>query len=229
MEWDAQVTAWLDEVLVGLRATGLVELVERTVAGVWERNVDRHDPVVAGDTATSLGITASENVRTLLLREDRDTWAARGVAITSEQQALVLRAAGLRVLLMKADAGVPAWSGTRWEAESDVRRLAAEDNAARYEPPPEHQTGQFWWPGLAPGAGEDPARLRHLVLVWSGDPVSATTTGRLGVPYAGPPGSAPWLALATLWKHGPDDVPRPPEPVIAVPRARRPPDVRALR
>ncbi|HWN26650.1 MAG TPA: hypothetical protein VNP37_06755, partial [Actinomycetospora sp.] len=72
-------------------------------------------------------------------------------------------------------------------------------------------------------------RLRHLVLVWSGDPVSATTAGRLGVPYAGPPGSAPWLAVATVWQHGPDDVPRPPEPVIAVPRARRPPDTWALR
>ncbi|MDF2979710.1 MAG: hypothetical protein K0S40_4438 [Actinomycetospora sp.] len=206
MGWDAQVTAWLDEVLVGLRATGLVELVERTVAGVWERNVDRHDPVVAGDTATSLGITASENIRTLLLREDQATWAARGVAITSVQQALVLRAAGLRVLLMKADAAAPAWSTTRWETESDVRRLAAEENAARYEPPPEHQTGQFWWPGLGrPGRRDD--------------------GGPAGRALRRPAGQ---LAVATVWRHGPDDVPRPPEPVIAVPRARRPPDVRAV-
>jgi hypothetical protein len=216
VEWDAQVMAWLDDVLAALRATGLADLVERTVAAVWERDVDRHDPVVAGDTATTLGITASENIRTLLLREDRDAWAARGVAITSVQQALVLRTGGLRLLLMKAD---PGGTGTRWDAESDVRRLAAEDNAARYEPPVEHQTGQTWWRfGEADG---DPARLRHLVLLWSGDPVTATTVGRLGVPYAGPPGSPPWLAVATVWHHGPADVPHPRGPVIAVPRVPR--------
>ena len=38
------------------RASGLAGLIERTVARVWEANVDRFDPVVAGDTATSLGV-----------------------------------------------------------------------------------------------------------------------------------------------------------------------------
>ena len=226
MRWDAQVTVWLDDVLAALRATGLVDLVERTVAHVWERNVDRHDPVVAGDTATSLGITASENIRTLLLREDHEAWAARRVAITSSQQALVLRTGVRRVLLMKADPGTPARESTRWDAAGDVRRLAAEDNAARYEPSVEHQGGQTWWPGLVPGAADDPARLRHLVFVWTGDPATATTAGWLGVPHAGPPGTSPWLAVAEVWQHGSGDVPRPPEPVIAVPRARTAPDHR---
>jgi hypothetical protein len=232
MRWDAGVADWLDEALVQVRAVGLADLVERTVAGVWERNVERYDPEGAGDTPTSLGITASENIRTLLLREDLDTWAPRGVLITSEQQALVVRVGELRVLLMKAadrrlDPGGPAqldWETTRWDTASDVRRLAAADNAARYEPRVEHQVGQAWWPGLTPGpAGlptDDPARLRHIVLVWTGDAVTATTSGWLGVPYAGPPGTLRWLAVAVVWHHGPDDVPRPAEPLVAIPRAR---------
>ncbi|PVZ14424.1 hypothetical protein [Actinomycetospora cinnamomea] len=233
MRWDAHVEGWLDGVLAALRASGLAGLVEQTVARVWERNVDRYDPVVAGDTATSLGITSSENIRTLLLREDVDAWASRGVLITSVQQALVLRAGKRRVLLMKAPdrrldpegPGELDWTGTRWDGESDVRRLAALDNAARYEPRLEHQAGQTWWTGLVPGdADHDPDRLHHLVLVWSGDPVRATTVGWLGVPYAGPPGTPPWLAAVEVWHHGPEDVPRPPEPLIAVPRARVAPE-----
>ena len=150
MRWDTQVTDWLDDVLAAVRATGLADLVEATVAGVWERNVDRYDPVVAGDTATSLGITASENIRTLLLRTGADEWAARGVVVTSVQQALVLRVGVRRVLLMKVadrrldpgEADGHDWSGIRWDAASDVRRLAAEDNAARYEPAVADQTGR---------------------------------------------------------------------------------------
>lgn len=228
MRWDARVAHWLDGVVATLRAVGLADLMERTIAHVWERNVDRYDPTVAGDTATSLGITASENIRTLLLREPFDTWAARGVLITSVQQALVMRIGELRVLVMKAadrrlDPRGPAeldWGTTRWDTASDVRRLAAADNAARYEPRVEHQVGQTWW--LLPGvsADDDPVGLRHVVLVWTGDPVTATTSGWLGVPYAGPPGSAPWLAVAEVWHHGPGDVPRPAEPLVAVPRAR---------
>lgn len=227
MRWDAQVSGWLDDVLAAIRDTGLAELVETTVADVWERNVDRFDPVVAGDTATSLGITASENIRTLLLRVDHERWAARGVVATSVQQALVLRIGVRRVLLMKvADRRLHPeeddehdWSGIRWDVASDVRRLAAEDNARRYEPCVEHQTGQTWWPGLVPGAVDDPEGLRHLVLVWAGDPVGGTTAGWLGVPYAGPPGSPPWLAITPVWHHGPGDVPRPREPIVAVPRS----------
>ena len=232
MRWDAQVSGWLDDVLAAIRDTGLADLVEATVADVWERNVDRYDPVVAGDTATSLGITASENIRTLLLRVDRERWAARGVVVTSVQQALVLRIGVRRMLLMKvADRRLHPersttsrrrarlGSGLRWDAASDVRRLAAEDNARRYEPCVDDQTGQTWWPGLVPGAADDPDGLRHLVLVWAGDPVGGTTAGWLGVPYAGPPGTPPWLAITPVWHHGPGDVPRPREPIVAVPRA----------
>src|SRR3954447_23014290 len=57
MRWDARVSEWLDDVVARLRAVGLADLLERTVAHVWEGNVDRYDPAVAGDTATSLGLT----------------------------------------------------------------------------------------------------------------------------------------------------------------------------
>jgi hypothetical protein len=235
MRWDTRAAAWLDDVLAQLRALGVADLCERVVAQVWERNVDRYDPVVAGDTATSLGITAAENIRTLLLREDPEVWRPRGVALRAAQHSLTIDAADVHLQVMKAadrrldpDPDQPLeleWSGTRWDAASDVRRGAAVDNARRYEPRVHDQWGQTWMTGLVGDhdarPSDDPARLRHVVLVWAGDPTSAATTGWLGVPYAGAPGTSPWLATREMWHHGPDDVPHPPEPIIAVPRARR--------
>lgn len=224
MRWDTRATAWLDDVLAQLRALGVADLCERVVAQVWERNVDRYDPDVAGDTATSLGITAAENIRTLLLREP----APPGVVLRAAQHSLTIDAADVHLQVMKAadrrldpDPDQPLeldWSGQRWDAASDVRRAAAADNARRYEPRVPDQWGQTWLTGLVGDAAtDDPARLRHVVLVWAGDPVTAATTGWLGVPYAG---VTPWLAAREMWHHGPDDVPRPPEPTIAVPAAR---------
>ena len=231
MRWDAQVSGWLDDVLAAIRDTGLADLVEATVADVWERNVDRYDPVVAGDTATSLGITASENIRTLLLRVDRERWAARGVVVTSVQQALVLRIGVRRMPLMKvADRRSPRRGRRR-------ARLAVRPPVGRRQRRPQARRGGQRAavralrggpdgpdvvarpvPG-APDDPDDPDGLRHLVLVWAGDPVGGTTAGWLGVPYAGPPGTPPWLAITPVWHHGPGDVPRPREPIVAVPRA----------
>ncbi len=234
MRWDTRAAAWLDEVLAQLRALGVADLCERVVAQVWERNVDRHDPVVAGDTATSLGITAAENIRTLLLREDPESWRPRGVVLRAAQHSLMIDAADVHLQVMKAadrrldpDPDQPLeleWSGTRWDGESEVRRSAAAVNARRYEPREADQWGQTWLTGLVGGddarAADEPARLRHVMLVWAGDPVTAATTGWLAVPYAGAPGTSPWLAAREMWHHGPDDVPSPPEPLVAVPRAR---------
>lgn len=230
--WDPRVEDWLDDVVRRLHALGVTDLLEDLVARVWERNVDRHDPEHAGDTATSLGITSSENLRTLLLREAEER-AHRGVLVTAPQNSVVIAAAGVLVHLMKvpdardddhhpdAPAPPPDWTSTRWSGASEVRQGAATENAQLYEPRPEHQWGQTWLEGLGPGA-DDPRRLRHLVLVWSGDPVAATTTGWLAVPYAGP---QPWLAVHQLWRHGPDDVPGPDTPaVVALPMARPPLD-----
>ena len=224
--WDPAVVAWLAGRLEALRALGAVALLERTVAAVWERNVERYDPSVAGDTPTSLGLTSAENLRTLLRRAD----AGPGVTVSAPRNSVVLAAAGVEVHLMKApDPGAeidaeltPDWASTRWAAASEVRQAAAEENARHYEPAPAHQWGQTVLPGLGPATPE-PGRLRHLVLVWAGHPVTAETSGWLAVPHAGP---RPWLAATTLWRHGPGEVPRPvPPPVVALPLARPPVDV----
>lgn len=239
MRWDTRATAWLDDVLARLRAVGVADLCERVVAQVWERNVDRYDPDVAGDTPTSLGITAAENIRTLLLREDPASWRPRGVVLRTAQHALTVHAADVALQVMKAaDRRVDPhpdhpleldWEGTRWEGESDVRRAAAIENARRYEPRAADQWGQTWLTGLVPADGsgrtDDTTGLRHVFLVWAGDPVTAATTGWLGVPYAG---VVPWLAAREMWRHGPDEVPHPPEPTVAVPRARGPVDARGI-
>ena len=223
--WDRRVADWLDALLARLRALGAVDLLETTVATVWERNVDRHDPLVAGDTATSLGITSAENLRSLLQRAA----PGPGVTVSAPRNSVVLSAEGVHVHLMKApDAGLgpdadtrPDWTSTRWAAESEVRRTAAAENAASYEPAAPDQWGQTFLPGLGTATPE-PSRLRHLVLVWAGHPITAATSGWLAVPHVGP---RPWLAATAVWAHGPDEVPRPPEPpVVALPMARPPPD-----
>lgn len=224
--WDGPVAAWLAERHDRLRALGVVALLETTVAAVWERNVDRHDPLVAGDTATSLGITSAENLRTLLRRAD----PGAGVEVAAPRNSVVVTADGVHVHLMKApDPGggpdaplAPDWTSTHWAGESEVRRVAAAQNAAAYEPAPGDQWGQTLLPGLGPATPE-PSRLRHLVLVWTGHPVTAVTAGWLAVPYADPPERRPWLAVVAAWVHGPGEVPRPRlPPVVALPRARRP-------
>jgi len=224
--WDPRVAAWLDDELERMRVLGVAALLEDTVAQVWERNVDRHDPAVAGDTATSLGITSAENLRTLLLRAD----PVPGVEISAPRNSVVLTVAEVDVHLMKApDPGLgvdaelaPDWSSTRWAAASEVRQAAALENAQRYEPAAAEQWGQTFLEGLGPATPE-PHRLRHLVLVWAGHPVTSATSGWLAVPHAGP---RPWLAARAVWAHGPGEVPRPPEPpVVALPMARPPLDI----
>lgn len=228
--WDATVLGWLDARLASLRELGVVGLLEGMVAGVWERNVDRHDPLVAGDTATSLGITSAENLRMLLLRTSSPAWEEREVEFAAPRNSVLVRAAGVEVHLMKApDPGLgvdavltPEWSSTRWAAASEVRQAAAVENARRYEPAPAVQRGQTHLVGLGP-AGPEPERLRHLVLLWAGHPITAATSGWLAVPYAG---EHPWLAARELWRHGPEDVPRPVEPsAVSVPFARPPLEV----
>ena len=223
--------AWLDERCARLRDLGVAALLESTVAGVWERNVERFDPRVAGDTATSLGITSVENLRTLLLRERSPAWEARGVRISAPRHSVVVHADGVDVQLMKApDPGlgvdavtVPDWGSTRWAAASELRWSAASENAHRYGAAATEPWGQFALPGLGPAPG-DPARLRHLVLVWAGHPVSAVTSAWLAVPLDSD--SRPWLAARALWSHGPEEVPRPPDPpVVALPSARPPLEV----
>jgi hypothetical protein len=193
-------------------AAGVLGLLEDAVAAVWERNVARHDPDVAGDTAVTLGITSSENLRTVLMRAAPE-WEPRGVLVGAPCNSLAVAYDGVVLHLMKAPDGSgsrPDFATLRWVGE--VRGAAATANGLVYAPVRDDRAGQLWFDGfgvpppLAPDDGQ--VGLRHVVLVWTGDPVTSTTTGWLAVPWEHDTGPT-WLAAVPVWAHGPDDVPAP--------------------
>lgn len=218
--WDPGATAWLREVRDRWRALGALGLLEDAVAAVWERNVARHDPGVAGDTALTLGITSSENLRSRLLAAAPE-WEGRGVRITAPRNSLVVAHEQVALHTMKAPPGhgpKPTFGALRWDGA--LRVAAAAENGAGYVP----VGAQLALDGLpAPRAApEAPTGLRHVVLVWTGDPGTVTTSGWLAVPWEGAlgadPPSAAWLAALPVWVHGPEDVPRPPDvPAVSFP------------
>jgi hypothetical protein len=221
--WDPGAMAWLREVRDRWRALGVLGLLEDAVATVWERNVARHDPTVAGDTALTLGLTSSENLRTRLLAVAPE-WADRAVRIGAPRNSLVVRHEQVALHVMKAPpahAPTPDFGVLRWEGA--IREAAAADNGAGYVP----VGGQLALDGLpAPRvSSEATSGLAHVVLVWTGSASTVTTTGWLAVPWEGalagdhaaPPGAA-WLAALPLWSHGPAEVPRPAEvPAVSIP------------
>jgi hypothetical protein len=212
---DGPALAWLRGVRERWSAVGVLGLLEDTVAQVWERNVARHDPDVAGDTPVTLGITSSENLRVVLLRAAPE-WEPRGVLIAAPWNSLAVAHEAVVLHLMKAPDGSgsrPDFTTLRWVGE--VRGAAATDNGLVYAPAPDDRTGQLWFDGLGvpPPEAPEPADdgrvgLRHVVLVWTGDPGSATTAGWLAVPWEHDTGPT-WLAALPVWVHGPDEVPSP--------------------
>ncbi|MDT7741858.1 MAG: hypothetical protein QOE59_936 [Actinomycetota bacterium] len=209
---DARALAWLRGVADRWAAAGVLGLLEDAVAAVWERNVARHDPDVAGDTAVTLGITSSENLRTVLMRAAPE-WEPRGVLVGAPCNSLAVAYDGVVLHLMKAPDGSgsrPDFATLRWVGE--VRGAAATANGLVYAPVRDDRAGQLWFDGfgvpppLAPDDGQ--VGLRHVVLVWTGDPVTSTTTGWLAVPWEHDTGPT-WLAAVPVWAHGPDDVPAP--------------------
>ncbi len=131
MTWsDPAAEARLKDIIAGMRAAGVIDMFERIVAHVWKVNVDRFEPSEIGDTNRSLGITATENIRTLVLRE---SWTAsnpaglgNGVHVTAPNDSLLVEAAGVRLRVMKCPPAItlsePRWdTDFRWQAESDVR------------------------------------------------------------------------------------------------------------
>ena len=152
---DARALAWLRGVADRWAAVGVLELLEDAVAAVWERNVARHDPEVAGDTAVTLGITSSENLRTVLLRAAPE-WEPRGVLVGAPWNSLAVAYDGVVLHLMKAPDGSgsrPDFATLRWVGE--VRGAAAADNGLVYAPAPDDRAGQLWFDGFggaAPGA-----------------------------------------------------------------------------
>ncbi|HEY2222992.1 hypothetical protein [Actinomycetospora sp.] len=209
---DGPALAWLRGVRDRWSAVGVLALLEDAVAQVWERNVARHDPEVAGDTPVTLGITSSENLRTVLLRA-APQWEPRGVLVGAPWNSVAVAHDGVVLHLMKAPDGSgsrPDFATLRWVGE--IRGAAAVANGLDYVPSPDDRTGQLWFDGfgLPPRESPEDARvgLRHVVLVWTGDPASATTAGWLAVPWEHHTGPT-WLAALPVWVHGPDEVPAP--------------------
>ena len=184
-------------------------MIGRIVARVWKANVDRFEPSELGDTNRSLGITASENIRTLVIRE---SWAAsnpaclgESVHVTAPNDSLLVRAAGVKLHVMKSAPAVtlaePRWdTDFTWTGESDVRIAAAAANAAGYNP---YRIEGGLFEDMFPAAG-NVSQLREAFLVWAGGSASPFTGGWLGLPTLG---DLPWLAVENLWWHGIDGMP----------------------
>ncbi|HYS31044.1 MAG TPA: hypothetical protein VEM58_02175 [Streptosporangiaceae bacterium] len=206
MTWsDPAAEARLKDIIAGMRAAGVIDMFERIVAHVWKVNVDRFEPSEIGDTNRSLGITATENIRTLVLRE---SWTASNPAglgnrvhVTAPNDSLLVEAAGARLRVMKCPPAItlsePRWdTDFRWQAESDVRLEAAAANAA--------VCNQFL---AVPGGlfenmeqpAEWAAQLREVILVWAGGSNNPLTGGWIGLPTVG---DRPWLAVQSVWRHG---------------------------
>lgn len=204
--WDPNARHRLRDIADELRSYGLIDLLHQTVGEVWRYNVDRYAPGEIGDTSRSLGVTATENVRTLTLRrlgpgrdESLDT---RLRASGADNSLLINVPGGVRLRVMKGAAAEqlaePAWE--QWEWSSEVRLDAARSNHQNYIPvgvddllhgtvPPE---------GVASLLGE-------VFLVWAGGARQPQTAGWLGFPTLD---VVPWLAVEPLWWDKPDDIGR---------------------
>lgn len=204
--WELAAQERLTEIATLLRAEAVLDMFERNIGRVWKVNVDRFEPSEIGDTNRSLGITAAENIRSLIVREAWDATNPAGlgsaVKVTAPNDSLLVEVAGVRLHLMK---GTPATTLTepnwdldfRWAGESDVRRDAASSNAAcvgNYLAVP---GGLF--EDEPPGTGAA-GRLREVMLVWAGGSNSPFTGGWIGLPVLG---DRPWLAVQNAWWHKP--------------------------
>jgi hypothetical protein len=91
-----------------------------------------------------------------------------------------------------------------------VRGAAATTNGLVYTPAPDDRAGQLWFDGFGvpPRPDDGHVGLRHVVLVWTGDMSTSTTSGWLAVPWEHDTGPT-WLAALPVWAHGPADVPAP--------------------
>ncbi len=82
--WEAAARERLDDIVAIQRAAGVIDMFERIIARMWKINVDRFEPSEVGDTNRSLGITANENIRTLVVRESWDAANPAGLGIGVE-------------------------------------------------------------------------------------------------------------------------------------------------
>jgi hypothetical protein len=202
--WDGAAGERLHGIITELRSEGVIDLLERVIARVWEFNVDRFEPTEIGDTNRSLGITATENIRSLILRESRTEGNPAGlgdsVKITAPNDSLLIQGAGVSLHVMKSAAAVtlaePLWDGAfAWKGDSDVRIEAAAANAASYNVAMGGPGSLF--EGIFPPIG-DVSQLRETFLVWAGGSDSPYTGGWIGLPTLG---ERQWLAVENLWWH----------------------------
>lgn len=207
--WDAESQERLRDIVAVLRREGVVDMFERIITRVWKVNVDRYEPSELGDTNRSLGITASENIRTLVMRQ---SWAASkpvglgdSVRVSAPNDSLLVEAAGVRLHVLKSAPAIglaePRWDTEfAWTGESDVRLAAAAANTAGYNP---YRVEGGLFEDLLPAVG-NVQELRETFLVWAGGSESPFTGGWLGLPALS---DRPWLAVENLWWHGADSAP----------------------
>ncbi len=204
--WELAAQERLKEIGAVLRGEAVLSMFERVVARVWKVNVDRFEPSEVGDTNRSLGITAAENIRSLIVREAWDAanpvGLGSGVKVTAPNDSLLVEVAGVRLHVMKSAPAIaltePDWDvDFRWAGESEVRKDAATANTAcvgNYLAVP---GGLFEDEPAEEGAA---ARLREAMLVWAGGSNSPFTGGWIGLPVLG---ERPWLAVENVWWHKP--------------------------
>jgi hypothetical protein len=221
-QWDPAAKERLQDIVGQLRAVRVVDVLESTIACVWCTNVARYEPSDLGDTARSLGVTAAENIRELALRE---RWSRTGksilgqdVHVTAPNDSLLIASGGVSLRAMKAPSMVtlaePNWGDFVWTNESDVRKAAARNNRARYNP--FHIGSGTLFDGDNLPVEGDPRALCDAVLVWAGGSSGPYTGGWIGLPTLS--AESPWLAVQRVWWHQADehgarrDRPRPTDP-----------------
>lgn len=206
-QWDPAAGERLQDIVGQLRAAGVIDVLEKTIAYVWRANVARYEPSDLGDTARALGVTATENIRELMLRErwspTRSGTLGQDVHVTAPNDSLLIVSAGVSIRSKKASSMVtlaePKWNDFEWTNESDVRKAAARNNRARYNP---LQIGSgTLFDGVLPVEG-DPNALCDAVLVWAGGSSEPHTGGWIGLPTLS--ADRPWLAVQRVWWHQDD-------------------------
>jgi len=212
-EWDSAAMAHLQQVATDLRAAGVIDIMAQEVRATWTANLERYEPRELGDTPQLLGLLCAGNIGQRVLRRYAGLSSGDGlsrppVLASLPDGSLLVRACGVELQARKAPGErlQPDWSGFSWEESAGVRRhAAAVANSSAYRPSASDQDGR---PPMLGDGGiwplEAPSALRHVILVWAGDPEEKLTSGWLGFPCLGSP---TWFAITRLWKDTRDERP----------------------
>lgn len=205
-KWDSAAKAHLDRVATDLRDAGALDVLAQEVRAAWAANLKRYEPRELGDTPQLLGLLCAGNIGQRVMRRYASLSSGDGlgrppVRASLPDGSLLVTACGVELQARKAPGATlhPDWSGFSWEESAGVRRhAAAVANNRAYRPSTSDQDGRP--PTLGDGglwSLEDPSALRHVTLVWAGDPEGELTSGWLGFPCLGNPA---WFAVTRLWR-----------------------------